>query len=311
MTELPMISILMPAYNEGHVIYESIQRVVSFMNTSSYRYEIIISDDGSWDNTFSEAMRAKQEFGIVTTLRGQKNKGKGHALKHAFLASRGDIIVFLDADLDMPPAQLSLFFHSLEKDSPDIIIASKRHPNSIIQYPLERKILSLGYSFLMKLLFGLPVRDTQTGLKVFQRPVLEKIFPRVLCKKFAYDVEILALAHYFGYRIHELPVIITYDRYKWSRVGLETVFQIAKDTAAIFYRLKILKWYQREEGVQSTSSILGDSTVIASNNTVIASKGTIIPSGSAIIPKEKAVIPSGSEESPLSSFPHPRTQGHV
>ncbi len=240
------ISILIPAYNEGAIIYKSLQLVTEFMKTQPYDYEIIVSDDGSWDNTCVESKKASQVFGKIKVLPHQKNKGKGDALKNAFFDSNGEWIVFLDADLDIPPSQLSLFFHLMESNAPDIIIGCKRHPESIINYPLKRKILSWGYSSILKILFGLPVRDTQTGMKLFKRKVLEDIFPIILCKRFAYDIEILACAHKLGYTISEAPIIIHYDMGKWGRIGIRTTRQIMTDTCAIFYRMYILRWYQKK-----------------------------------------------------------------
>ena len=240
------ISILMPAFNEGAFIYQSLHHLTQFMKTQSFDYEIIVSNDGSWDNTTSEAQRASKDFGRIRIIQNNQNQGKGFALKNAFFVSHGNMIVFLDADLDMPPSQLSLFFSTFSKDNPDIIIGSKRHPNSIIHYPLKRKIMSQGYSFLLRLMFGLPIQDTQTGMKLFKRKVLEEIFPVILCKRFAYDIEILACAHKYGYSIKELPIIIHHGQTKFGGIGLRTTRQVTQDTLAIFYRMYIRRWYKRK-----------------------------------------------------------------
>jgi len=239
-------SILMPAFNEGAFIYQSLSQLTQFMKTQSLDYEIIVSNDGSWDNTASEAQRASHDFGRIRYVENTENQGKGFALKNAFFVSHGTVIVFLDADLDMPPSQLSLFFSIFFKEKPDIIIGSKRHPDSILHYPLKRKIMSQGYSFLLRLMFGLPVQDTQTGMKLFKRKVLEDIFPIILCKRFAYDIEILACAHKYGYSMKALPIIIHHGQAKFKGIGLRTTRQVMQDTLAIFYRMYFRKWYQRK-----------------------------------------------------------------
>jgi hypothetical protein len=94
------------------------------------------------------------------------------------------------------------------------------------------------------MLFGLPLRDTQTGLKLFRREVLKQAFPKVLIKRFAFDLELLVLAHHMGYRITEAPVIVNY-RMKYGHIGLRAVFNIFWDTLAVFYRLRIKKYYDR------------------------------------------------------------------
>ena len=86
----------------------------------------------------------------------------------------------------------------------DVVVTSKHHPDSHLNYPLMRKIMSWCYYQFIRVMFGLPVRDTQTGLKVFRREVLERVLPRLLVKKFAYDVELLATAVKLGYRVREV-----------------------------------------------------------------------------------------------------------
>jgi hypothetical protein len=129
-----------------------------------------------------------------------------------------------------------------QEQGTDIVIGSKRHPQSRIDYPLKRRFISAGYFFLVKLLFGLPIRDTQTGLKLFRREVLTRIFPKVLIKRYAFDLELLVLAHHFGFTIAEAPVIVNY-RGKFGHIGFRTVFNIWWDTMAIFYRLRLKKHY--------------------------------------------------------------------
>jgi hypothetical protein len=129
-------------------------------------------------------------------------------------------------------------------DNADIVIGSKMHPNSVLKYPWHRKIVSRIYFGLVKLLFGLPIHDTQTGLKIFKREVIQKVLPRILVKQFAFDLEILANAHRLGYKIAEAPVAVDSKR-KFTRIGLKAIFDTTIDTLAIFYRMYILKYYDR------------------------------------------------------------------
>ncbi len=124
------------------------------------------------------------------------------------------------------------------------MIGAKRHPDSTVNYPPVRRFVSAGYFFLVKLLFGLPLRDTQTGIKLFRREVLADILPRVMVKKYAFDLEILAAAHRRGFRIADAPVVVNY-RGKFGRIGLHAVWTMLLDTLAVFYRLKLLKYYDR------------------------------------------------------------------
>jgi len=238
----PLISVLMPAYHEGARIQANIRAVHRMLRSLGKPFEIVVVDDGSGDWTFEEARKGAKGLRNVVVKRNEVNQGKGWALKEGFRLSKGQWIVFLDSDLDIDPEQVKLFFEIQQRQGSDIVIGSKRHPQSRIDYPLKRRIISAGYFFLIKLLFGLPIRDTQTGLKLFKREVLTRIFPKVLIKRYAFDLELLVLAHHFGFTIEEAPVIVNY-RGKFGHIGLNAVFNIWWDTMAIFYRLHLKKHY--------------------------------------------------------------------
>jgi glycosyltransferase involved in cell wall biosynthesis len=238
----PEISVLMPAYQEGARIQVNLRAVHRMLRSLGKSFEIVVVDDGSGDWTFEEARKGAKGLRAVTVKRNEVNQGKGWALKEAFRLCQGQWIVFLDSDLDIDPAQVELFFTIQREQGSDIVIGSKRHPQSRIDYPLKRRFISAGYFFLVKLLFGLPIRDTQTGLKLFRREVLTRIFPKVLIKRYAFDLELLVLAHHFGFTIAEAPVIVNY-RGKFGHIGFRTVFNIWWDTMAIFYRLRLKKHY--------------------------------------------------------------------
>ena len=160
--------------------------------------------------------------------------------------SRGDIIGFLDAGGDVSELTLSMMLEHFKWYNADIIIGSKRHPVSKVQYPFQRKILSWGYQMLVRLLFGLNVRDTQVGMKLYRREVLVDVMPRLLVKQFAFDIEILAVAHYLGYkRIFESPVELDFSGVSsiTSSSVWRIILQMLKDTFAVYYRLKILHYY--------------------------------------------------------------------
>jgi glycosyltransferase involved in cell wall biosynthesis len=233
----------MPAYNEGGHIFSNIMETVNTLAEFECSYEIIVVDDGSADNTWLEIQRAVAACKNITPVQNRKNYGKGRALKKGFRNTKGDFVVFLDSDMDLHPVQLQTFFDIMRLDSADVVIGSKRHPNSQLEYPYYRRIVSAVYFFLVKLIFGLPIRDTQTGLKLFRREVLEKVFPKILVKKFAYDLELLVLAHYFGYRIAEAPVAMHFKREEWGRIGVKAIFDTWWDTMAVWYRMYILRYY--------------------------------------------------------------------
>jgi len=247
MESKPRLSVIMPAFNEGDNIYGNLRETAACLETLKVPFEIVLVDDGSSDNTISEARRAAEADSRIILARNYHNLGKGWALKTGFNRCRGEVVAFLDADLDIPPAQMGLLLNKLDSGGFDVVIGSKLHPDSQLAYPRYRKLFSLCYYLFIKFLFGLPLKDTQTGIKLYRRSVLAEIFPHILVKKFAFDIELLALAHYKGFEIAEVPVILDFRRgLRWGRIKLSDIFQILLDTLAIFYRLKILHYYDRE-----------------------------------------------------------------
>lgn len=240
------LSVLMPAHNEGHHIYDNLKETHRVFSRSRRRFEIILIDDGSTDNTCSEARRAAADFGCIVPVGINPNHGKGNALREGFKHVTGDIVIFLDADLDLHPEQIPYLLRVMRDKQSNVIIGSKHHPESRLNYPLLRKALSRAYALKLKVLFNLPLRDTQTGLKIFQYEVLDNIFPKVLCKRYAFDVELLANAHHAGYRIVEAPIVLDYRReLRWGRIKLKDIYHMGLDTLAIFYRMHIIGYYDR------------------------------------------------------------------
>ena len=167
-------------------------------------------------------------------------------MKAGALAARGEYISFVDADLDLDPAAISRFLRLAQSESLDFVIGSKRHPDSVVHYPRSRRVGSWLYQQVVRLLFSLDVRDTQVGLKVFRREVAEEVLPLLLVKQFAFDLEFLAVARSLGYgRIKEQPVRLEYQ-FTGSGVRSGAVMLALVDTLAIFYRLRILRYYKRK-----------------------------------------------------------------
>ncbi|MFH1202717.1 MAG: glycosyltransferase [Candidatus Omnitrophota bacterium] len=238
------VSIIIPAHNEEGTIRNNLEEVIATFNDFGCEYEIILFDDGSSDHTYDIAKELSQENPQLIVRRNTYNFGKGRVLKKAFRYCSGEYIVWLDADLDLHPLQVQALFDIMSLDNADIVIGSKLHPNSIVAYPVDRKIISLVYYLLVRILFDLPCHDTQTGIKLFKAEVLKNVFPRILVKKFAFDLEVLVNAHHLGYRITEAPVVLKPQR-PYGRIGVKEIIVTLWDTLAIFYRMRILRYYDR------------------------------------------------------------------
>lgn len=237
------LSVVMPAFNLGPKIKANIEQVAQTFR-GKIPFEIVAVSDGSLDETWSEIEKARTVCSELIPVNMTENHGKGHALREGFAQSTGSYILFLDADLDLPAYQTAWFFEKMKRSGSDIVIGAKRHPHSELIYPLKRRIISGGYYLLVRVLFGLPVRDTQTGIKLFKREVLEAVMPRMLVKRFAFDLELLVIARHLGFSISEAPVVLNFHG-SYGCVSRTTVRKIMNDTLAIFYRLYIKRYYDR------------------------------------------------------------------
>lgn len=242
-----LVSVIIPAFRQEKTIVRNIRRIEKALRALSYPFELIIVVDGMVDQTFSQAKKlASRNIKVVGY---ESNRGKGYAVRYGMVRSKGSIIGFIDSGMDINPNGLSIPVNELKRDKMDImdiIIGSKRHAQSKVVYPMDRKILSVLSQLFIRTLFGLNVKDTQVGLKFFRREVLEDVLPRLLVKQFAFDIEILVVAFHLGYRkIKEAPIELTLN-FTESIVSQNLFKVIVKtliDTLAIFYRLKILHYY--------------------------------------------------------------------
>ena len=240
-----LVSIIVPAYKQEKTIKKDIERICSVMNDTRFDYEVIVVVDGFLDNTFAEAEKIKNNE--VKVIGYEKNRGKGYAVRYGMARALGDPIAFIDAGMEIDPNGISMILEQMLWRDADIIVASKRHPDSKVNYSLARRIYSWGYYSLIRLLFRLKVTDTQTGLKVYKRKVLDVVLPRLVVKQYAFDIELLAVAKYLGHnKIYDAPVNLTLDL-KSGSVLNKKFFRffraVVYDTLAVFYRMYLLRYY--------------------------------------------------------------------
>jgi glycosyltransferase involved in cell wall biosynthesis len=243
----PLLSVVVPVYNGGDEIVENVDQIgrALAVGLPPEDIELIVVSDGSIDGSAERLLESRSSRG-TRVIHYDRNLGKGYAVKAGALASHGEWVAFVDADLDIDPASIPNYLEVARRDALDFAIGSKRHPDSIVHYPRSRRAASWCYQQLNRVLFRLDVRDTQVGLKVFSRRVVDDVMPLLLVKQFAFDLELLAVANACGYsRIRELPVRLEY-RFRGSGVGSTAVLRALWDTAAIFYRLRMLKTYERK-----------------------------------------------------------------
>ena len=234
-------SVVVPAYRQATTIAEDLTQLTGILETLDGTYEVIVVVDGRIDDT---GLRARSlNHPCIRVVEYERNSGKGYALRYGLLLAKGELVAFIDAGMDIDPHAL-LEAISVHRDfGSDIVIGSKRHPKSRVTYPLVRRLYSFAYQMLIKVLFNLNIKDTQVGIKLFRREVVDKVIPRLLTNGFAFDIEILAVASILGFvKIVEIPVKINHIKFL-STIRFYSVLELLWDTVAVWYRARILKYY--------------------------------------------------------------------
>jgi glycosyltransferase involved in cell wall biosynthesis len=233
------LSLVLPAYNEGNSIEVSLDALDRAVKDTKLRYEILVVDDGSTDSTRLNATRYAGRNGHVRVISYDRNVGKGHAVKTGFMQASGDAVIFVDSDLEIELDKISRYVVALQRG--DIVIASKWHPQSVVEMPLLRKILSHGFNVLVRLMTGAKLRDTQAGLKAMKKSAFKDIFPRLSVKRYAFDVELLTVANLYGLNVVEMPVTLQMR----ALFSFSEAWRMFLDLLGITYRLRVVRWYQR------------------------------------------------------------------
>lgn len=243
-TRSPLLTLIVPAYNAAPYIAGNVHEIVTSLEELGRPFELLVVCDGCDDGTAAIARQIADER--VRVLEYAENHGKGYAICFGVAHARGRLVGWLDADLDIHPGVIVDAVQRLEQRRLDAVIGSKRHSASDVHYPLQRRILSAGFQLLVRWLFRIDVRDTQVGAKVFRGEVMATVVPLLLIKRYAFDVEVLAVSAEFGFdRIEEAPIALDY-RFSGTGITGEAVRRMFIDTLAIAYRIHVRHWYVRQ-----------------------------------------------------------------
>lgn len=234
------LSVVLPAFDEGALLAASVDRVLATLRSCGRRHEVLLVDDGSRDDTLAVAhAAARRHPGLVRVLAHRRNEGKGRALATGCAAAREDLVVLLDADLQIPPEAILPLVGQLEAAGADVAVGSKYHAGAQPHWPWHRAALSRLYHLVTAVLFRLPLRDTQTGLKVVRRAVALDLVPHLTCRRFAWDLELLLLAHRAGRHTVVGPVRVDPGG-RPSRVTPLAALHAGWDTLRIWWRDRAL-----------------------------------------------------------------------
>ncbi len=214
----------------------------------------MVVDDGSRDDTLAKARRYAGRNGHVKVVSYRENVGKGHAVKTGFMHTSGNVVIFADGDMEIDLRTISKYLDALNYG--DIVIASKRHRDSRVEVPVSRRIFSKVFNGMVRFLTGVPLKDTQSGLKAMRKSAFIDVFNRLAVKRYAFDVELLAVANLYGLRVVEMPINIKLD----AKFKPQEMWHMFMDLLGIAYRLRIIHWYQRpvpnKNGFQNMVSLI-------------------------------------------------------
>jgi glycosyltransferase involved in cell wall biosynthesis len=240
----PYVSLIAPVHNGAHFIEESVRDIVAALEQLERPFEVLVVCDGCVDET--EQIVNGLGDSRVRALHYDDNSGKGYAICYGIHHARGRLVGWLDADLDIAPSFVLKAVEEFERCPVDAIIGSKRHPESQVDYPWLRRFYSWGFQLLVRSLLRVNVRDTQVGAKLFRREMLETVTPLLLIKRYAFDLEVLAVGAEFGFdRVTELPIELDY-RFSGTGINRSAVRLMFQDTLAIGYRIHLRHWYVRQ-----------------------------------------------------------------
>jgi len=207
MEEEIYLSVVLPAYNERDKIEKTLNVICEYLN-DKYKYEIVVVDDGSKDETSSIVEEIAKRNSSIKLLKNDINQGKGYSLKKGILASSGKYIIFTDCDLSTPFEYVDKILLFLEKDY-DIVIGSRKLKDSLIEIhqPFWREFMGSVYYFFAHLLIIKDICDFNCGFKGYKREVAHHLYGLSGLKRWGFDVEIIFLARKFNYKMKEVPVL--------------------------------------------------------------------------------------------------------
>jgi glycosyltransferase involved in cell wall biosynthesis len=202
----PALSVVIPAYNEERRLPSSLARIRSFLEARAQSFEIVVADDGSKDATAAVAEAAGGPS--LRVLRGERNRGKGHAVRRGMLEARGGRRLMTDADLSTPIEELPSLEARLDQGF-DVAIGSRAVLGARIEVRQSafRETAGRAFNVLVRLLLLPGIRDTQCGFKLFTGAAAQAAFEPVRLAGFSFDVEAIYVARRRGLRVAEVPVL--------------------------------------------------------------------------------------------------------
>lgn len=206
MNQRKLVDILLPVYNEEHILEKSITTLRQFLqdNVDDFDWVITVGDNASTDNTLQVAEELSEKYDDVRVFHLDQ-KGRGRMVKYAWDKSEADILTYMDIDLStdinaFPPMVRSII------EGHDVAIGSRQYPGANVDRGFKREAISRGYIWVLRILLSFPFTDAQCGFKAVSKQFVNETFHAIEDNEWFFDTELLYLAHMNGYKVKELPV---------------------------------------------------------------------------------------------------------
>lgn len=243
----PPLSVVVPAYNEGPRLGQTLLKTFTYLNDEGIDAEVIVVDDGSPDNTVQVAEESFSHAGSVRTtlLRNDVNRGKGYAVRRGLLASSAETAIFSDADLSTPIEEAAKLLAAISEGA-DIAFGSRALDRSLtwIHQPWRREQGGKVFNTIVRLATGLPFWDTQCGFKAFRMDVCRPVLEDATIDRFGFDVELLYVAYLAGLKLRE--VAVRWDHQEGSKIDF------ARDSLRMFSEVNRIRRQARQGAYENT-----------------------------------------------------------
>ncbi len=229
------LSFVIPAFNEEPVLQACLDSVDRYGRASGCSYEILVVDDGSTDRTREIALEFSAGRNHFSLLNNDRNRGKGYAVKRGMLAARGELILFLDADLSTHPQELDRMTEWLKRGFP-VVIGTRRIEGSQItkHQSFVREKMGSAFTLISRCILGLGVSDFTCGFKCFHRDAAQALFSRQQLNDWSFDAEVLHIAKKLDIGVKEVPV-------QWANAG-DSKVNLLRDAARSLLGLLRIRW---------------------------------------------------------------------
>jgi len=222
------LNVVIPVYNEEHVLAASLATLRDFLqqNLAGFAWHVTIADNASTDGTLRLAEELGRAYADVRVIH-LPEKGRGRALRRAWLADGADVQSYMDVDLSTDLRYFPALVDAIARDRWDVAIGSRLMRGAHTTRSFKRELISRCYNLLIKVLFFTRFSDAQCGFKAISREAARELVPRVKNQKWFFDTELLILAEKKGYSVKEIPVAWSEDPDTRVKIGSTAVEDIA------------------------------------------------------------------------------------